>query len=175
MSVSRFNGIHDFTASSFGSFSKDEEAGDAFTGWYWLTFGGHDTHTQSELDYIKLGLDGEVPANAQNGYIWAAASFPGGTDYKIDGTTISVDSFADNSYEGGKEAYTMVSGALNSYTDYITEEPLLMPYTEVDITIHDRIDYSFVLWHLTVKYQNGSWETVKNTATGDFLSGLVDG
>lgn len=175
LSVSGFNGIHEFTSSFFGPLSKDESVGGMFKACYYVTFGGHDAIAQSSLDMINMGLKGNLPDTAQTGYLWVMSNFPNGTMCTTKDSLISIEMVADNTYEGGKETFKIVNDALSSYIDYLLAEPLLMPYKSVQLTVSDRHNANTTLWDLAMVYADGSWTTIANNATGDFLSGLVDG
>lgn len=180
VSIQNFHGLHDFTSSYIGPLSSDENIKTLFPSYYYSVLGAHDRATISSKNMYDLGkqygLDTEEPKVYPNGYLWIFSCFDSTCGFSISDNKITIEPTAKNSIESGKAAKSTVKDSLASYDKFVSENPELMPYTEIYIQYYDADNLSTKLWLMNMVKKSGKWETVTNSCPeSDFLIGLNGG
>ena len=173
--ITSLNSETDFSTSYIGPLSDDETIKKRFPTYYYNIFGAHDI--TSSLDKTmyehskELGIDYELPENYQNGYLWIFSNFDTHCGFEINDSMIYVELPGFNTVESGISTWKIVSSALDSFDFIKNSDPISMPYSKISIVCTE-VSTDTTLWELTLEKINGSWETTKNQAIGDFLLGL---
>lgn len=174
--VTDYSGIASgFTASLLNE-AENEELKALFQAFFDTYYGAH---TESaHLAAIEHSYDASTkfPDTYRNGYLWALASFPNGSDPKVEGSHFTVTTYYDNSAEGGKQAYEDLKKSMSLYPKMLNADSYAMPYTHVYILFNDSASTSETIWNADIGFETGSGKVnIGETSSNDFLTGISEG
>ncbi|MCI9645295.1 MAG: hypothetical protein HFH40_00520 [Lachnospiraceae bacterium] len=171
--VGKFESFDNFTTTYIGPLSPIEN--NYFPAFYKLIFSTRDVSVAAEKSMYdlskKYGTEGfELPDNYQEGYLWYFSNFDYGYGCSFDEKAITLTIPVLNTAKCGEETGAVVFSALEEFYTLSYGKPEAFPYDSLTILCVDLANT--IVWTFVTDKSTGDWDITKNTASGDFLTGL---
>ena len=169
ISVSKIEGINEFTTFYPGSFSSDANIKFAFPIFYSSVFGAHDTSVQlqkgmSDIYDQYTGSQSEIPKEYRNGRFWVFSCFDA-DNCKIvtmDDSSIELQISVENTKYSGWESKEEMTAALEMFNYLNRNDAASMPYNKLIIKYVDQEDANRVFYEFEADRSAGKWTTIIN-------------